>query len=75
MQAILDFFVGIFEVISSLIQFVIDFIGDLVYVVQLTAQFVSNIPNYFAWMPAAIVSIIVSIFAVVVIYKVMGREG
>lgn len=75
MQAILDFFVGIFEVIGSLIDFVIDFIGDLVYVVQLTAQFVGNIPVYFAWMPSQIVSVIVSIFAVVVIYKVMGREG
>lgn len=75
MQAILDFFVGIFEVISSLIQFVIDFIGDLVYVVQLTATFVANIPVYFAWLPSTIVSLIVTIFAVVVIYKVMGREG
>lgn len=75
MQAILDFFVGLFDLVTSLVTFVIDFIGDIVYVVQLTATFVGNIPTYFAWLPSAYVSVIVSIFAVVVIYKVLGREG
>lgn len=75
MQAILDFFVGLFEVVKSLITFVIDFIGDIVYVVQLTGTFVANIPTYFAWLPSAYVSLLVTIFSIVVIYKVLGREG
>lgn len=75
MQSILDFFVGVYNTVSELVNYVIGFIGDLVYVVKLTGQFVANIPVYFAWMPSAVVSVLISIFSVVVIYKVLGREG
>lgn len=75
MQAIIDFFTGLFDIIVSLVEFVISFIGDIVYVIELTAVFVGNIPNYFGWLPSAFVSIIISIFSVVVIYKILGREG
>lgn len=75
MQAIVDFFAGLFDIIIAPIKFLISFIGDIVYVIQLTGNFVVNIPNYFGWLPSAYVSIIVSIFGVVVIYKVLGREG
>lgn len=75
MQAILDFFAGLGDVIVSLVNFVIDFVGDIVYVVKITGTFVANIPVYFVWIPDAILSLIVTIFAIVVIYKVMGREG
>lgn len=75
MQAIVDFFVGLFDIIIAPIKFLISFIGDIVYVIQLTGNFVVNIPNYFGWLPSAFVSIIISIFSVVVIYKVIGREG
>lgn len=75
MQALLDFFAGLIDIIIAPIKFLISFIGDIVYVIQLTGNFVVNIPNYFGWLPSAFVSIIVSIFGVVVIYKVLGREG
>ena len=70
-----DYIVGIGELFVSLYHFVLDFFSDIVYVVKLTAQFVANIPNYFSWLPAPVLALIVSIFAVVVIYKVLGREG
>ena len=70
-----DYIVGIGELFVSLYHFVLDFFSDIVYVVKLTAQFVANIPNYFSWLPAPVLVLIVSIFAVVVIYKVLGREG
>ena len=75
MQAIVNFFGGLFEIILVPIKFLISFIGDIVYVIQLTGNFVVNIPSYFGWMPSAYVSIIISIFSVVVIYKILGREG
>lgn len=75
MQAVIDFLLGLADIVNSLVQFVTDFIGDLVYVVKLTGTFVLNIPVYFAWIPGAILSLIVTIFGIVVIYKVMGREG
>lgn len=75
MKAIIDFFTGLFDIIDSLVDFVISFIQDLVYVIKLTGTFVAQIPNYFAWLPSAYVALIVSIFSIVVIYKVLGREG
>jgi hypothetical protein len=82
MEAIQNFLNGISRGIQTLTRFIvavydflIGFIEDLVYVVKLTAEFVINIPSYFSWLPGTVVSLIVSIFAVVVIYKVLGREG
>lgn len=75
MQAILDFFTGIWNVITSLIDFVVGIVEDLVYVVKLTGTFLVQIPNYFGWLPTAYVTLIVTIFGIVVIYKILGREG
>lgn len=66
---------GIFDFFRMLFEFVIDFFNDVVYIIRLTAQFVARIPSYFSWLPSEVVALIVSIFAVVVIYKVLGREG
>lgn len=75
LETIKDFFVSLADIVTGLIDFVIGFIEDLVYVVQLTGEFVLKIPSYFVWLPDVCVTLIVTIFGVVVIYKVLGREG
>lgn len=75
MQAILNFFTGVWNTITSLIDFVVGIIEDLVYVVKLTGNFLIHIPVYFGWLPSAFVTLIVTIFGIVVIYKILGREG
>lgn len=70
-----EYIIGIGELFISLYRFVLDFFSDVVYVIKLTAKFVANIPQYFSWLPGPVLALIVSIFAVVVIYKVLGREG
>lgn len=60
---------------STVIDFVISFVEDVVYVIQLTAESVAKIPDYFSWLPESVIVLLVSTFAVVVIYKVLGREG
>lgn len=75
LTTIKDFLVGIGDAIVSLWDFIIGFFEDLVYIIQLTGKFVLNIPSYFAWMPGEIVTLIIMIFSIVVIYKVLGREG
>lgn len=75
LQTLVDFFLGLADVISSLIDFVIGLITDLVYVVTLCGQFVLKIPLFFSWLPSEVVAVVVTIFAIVVIYKVLGREG
>lgn len=75
LETIKDFFLSVADVITSLVDFVVGMITDLVYVVKLCGSFVLKIPTLFSWLPAPAVAIIVSIFAVVVIYKILGREG
>lgn len=75
MQAIIDFFTAIGDMIVAVVDFVISFFGDLIYMIQLTAQFLGQIPSYFSWLPGELLSMVVVIFSVVVIYKVLGREG
>lgn len=75
MKAIIDFFSGFVDVIVSLVNFVIDTIMDLVYMISLLGSMITNIPAYFGWIPSAVVSSIIVIFSIVVIYKIIGREG
>lgn len=75
LERLLDFFLNLTGVISSLIDFVVGFVQDIVYVVKLCGEFVLKIPDLFSWLPPPVVALIITIFAVVVIYKVIGREG
>lgn len=75
MQEIEQFFGWLYEALSSVIDFLISFVNDLVYIVDLTATFVLKIPIYLGWLPSQVLSIIIVCFGVVVIYKILGREG
>lgn len=75
MQAIIDFFTSVGSIISTVINFVVKLFSDLIMMLQLLAKFIVNIPSYFGWLPASVVAIIVTIFTIVVIYKILGREG
>lgn len=75
MDAIIGFFSGIAGLISSAVEFLIGVLGDLVYLVKLTGKAVLAIPSYFSWLPAPILALLTTIFAVVVLYKILGREG
>lgn len=75
LETIKNFFLGLTNVITSLIDFVVGFVEDIVFVVKLCASFVAKIPQLFSWLPSGVLAMIVLTFSVVVIYKVMGREG
>ena len=74
MNALIDFFVGLGETISSVIGFVVDMFSDLVYVIALLGKFVIEIPSYFMWLPNEIVALLVSAFGIVIIYMILGRK-
>ncbi len=75
MQAIIDFFKGIAEGVGAALDFLLNTIKDLAYMVQLLGQFILDIPAYLSWLPAGVVAIFITIFSIVVIYKIIGREG
>lgn len=75
MSAIIDFFSSIADGISAVFDFLIGIVKDLVYIVKLTAKFLASIPSYFSWLPGEVFAILAIILSVVVIYKILGREG
>lgn len=75
MEDILEEILDFFDLCGDVIDFAIQMIEDSVYVIDLCASFVAKVPSYFSWLPSAAVSMIVTIFGIVVVYKVLGREG
>lgn len=75
MDSVIEFFKGIGAAIVSVFDFLVSFFEDLVYVITLLGKFIAQIPSYFSWLPTELIVILSSILAVVVIYKIMGREG
>lgn len=75
MGALINFFKTLGGIITSLVDFVISTINDIVMIVQLTATVIGNLPGYFSWLPSALFSVIATVMGVVVIYKILGREG
>lgn len=74
MAELLELVTGIVDAIGSFLDFLGDMVSDLLSVVKLLGEFVLQVPDYFAWLPAEAVAIIVSIFSVVVLYKILGRD-
>lgn len=75
MQGIIEFFQAISEPVVNALSWLTDFLADLAYVVALVTNFVIKIPSYFSWLPASCLAVIVIAFSVVVVYKIVGREG
>lgn len=75
MKAVIETLKGIAQAITSAIDFLFGLIEDLFYMVKLLGQFILDIHNYLSWLPAGITAIFLTIFSIVVIYKIIGREG
>lgn len=74
MDAIINFFVGLKDVFTSVVDFVVDFFSDLVYIIGLLGSFVLYIPTYFSWLPVEIVALVATAFSIVVIYMILNRK-
>lgn len=74
MTAIITFIQGIADAISAALDFLLGLVEDVLFIAQTCAAFVVKIPEYLSFLPSSVLALIVSIFAVVVIYKILGRE-
>lgn len=74
MQALINMLKGFFDTIASIVDFIVDFFQDLVYVISLLGKFVVEIPSYFSFLPASLVVMLGTIFSIVVIYMILGRK-
>lgn len=75
MQVITDILFNLGDVAITCFEFLFETVEGLAYCVRLTAYFISNIPNYFGWLPPEFLAIVVLIFSIAVVYKILGREG
>lgn len=74
MNFIMDILGSIGEVIVGIIDFVVSFFTDLVYIVQLIGTILAQIPAFFSWLPVELSVIIVLGITVAAIYKIAGRD-
>lgn len=74
MEVVEQFFGWLYEALTSIMDFLISFVTDLVYIVDLTGTFVLKIPIYLGWLPSQVLSIIVVCFGIVVLYKILRRR-
>lgn len=75
MRSLIKLLKNIGKIITTIVSFVISFFKDLVYVIELTGKFLAQLPSYFSWLPTELLTILLVIFSIVVIYKILGREG
>lgn len=75
MEAILEFLRLILEFVWSWIDYCLGFMSDLAFIVMLTGRYLLHLPQYFFWLPSELLTILLTTLTIVVIYKVIGREG
>ena len=74
MGAIADFLALIGEVITGIIDFVITFVTDLVYIIQVIGSVLAQIPSFLTWFPAQLSTILVLGISIAAIFKIAGRS-
>lgn len=76
MQPIIDLLASIGEGITTALDFLGGLIEDLVTMAKLLADGMLAVPQWLGmFFPAELVIPIVGVLAIVVIYKIIGREG
>lgn len=75
LSEIKDFFVLIGDFFTTVWEFVVNLVTDLLDMIKLVGETVTKIPSYFSWLPEEVVISFVALFGIVVIYKILGREG
>lgn len=63
------------NMIVELFKFIPQLLNDLIMVISLVTDTVARLPTIFQVFPQVISSILIACFGVVIIYKVLGREG
>lgn len=65
---------SIVKFFEAIVDFVIDFFEDLVYVIELVGETVKDIPSYLDFFPPVIVTGVLALVGVAVVFKILGRE-
>ena len=74
MDFLFDFLSMISEAIVGLIDFVVSFVMDLVYIVQFIGYVLIQVPSLFVWLPPSLSVILIVGISAAAIYKIAGRS-
>lgn len=74
MQAIINFLSGIGNFFLSVFDLLLGAITGMVDLIKMLFMLVEHLPQYFSIFPDACASLLVTLFGIVVIYKILGRE-
>lgn len=74
MNAIINFFEAFGGVISNIIDFIVDFVNQLIGVVKMLADAALTIPKIFGIFPPILTASLAAVLAIAVAYKLLGRE-
>lgn len=75
MDAIIKFFTGIGDAITSIIDFIISFFSDFLTLLQILAKVPQYVSDSLRWMPPQFLTMIGLLISLVILYKILGREG
>lgn len=73
MNVIIEFFTTLGNAIVGVIEFVINMVRDLVYMVRLFMEMLPAMPAFWTWLPAGLVYLLGLTFSIVVIFRILGR--
>lgn len=74
MQNLINIFTSLFDIIKGIVDFIIGFFQDIVFIVKTLGQFIIKAPLMFGFLPPAVLAIFLVGITVVIIYKVVGRD-
>lgn len=75
MLGLLDFLSGIADGIVAVFDFIISFFKDFMQFLQLLATMPAKLALWLSWIPGEIFALLAVLFGIVILYKILGREG
>ena len=69
-----DFLSVIVDLLMGVIDFIIKFITEIIYIIKLTGTIISNIASYFYFMPAVVSTALIALITIAIAYKIAGRD-
>ncbi len=73
MQAIIDLLKSLVNGIVGLIEFIENMVRDLIYFTDVLGEIAPALPSFFTWLPPVAVSVLLTVFSIVVVLRVLGR--
>lgn len=75
MLNIIDFLKGFADGVVAVFDFIIAFFKDFMQFLKLLATMPEKIAKWLSWIPPEIFALLGILFGIVILYKILGREG